>query len=93
MKTFIDADARVVGYSADFKLEGAMGALECEMPVTGVRFKIGRTITHTQHAHTYTTPIHISIPLPPSHAPFPPPQGAQQEAHRKVRGDGAVMVQ
>lgn len=41
VKTFLDAEAIVIGHSKDKKLEGCMGALECEMPVTGVRFKIG----------------------------------------------------
>merc|ERR1712070_1189647 len=41
VKTFLDAEARVVGHSADSKLAGCMGALECEMPFSGVCFKIG----------------------------------------------------
>ena len=41
VKLFFDAEAIVVGHSKDKKLEGCMGALECEMPVTGIQFKIG----------------------------------------------------
>lgn len=48
VKTFLDAEARVIGYSADSKIDGAMGALECEMPLTGVRFKVGSGLTMEQ---------------------------------------------
>ena len=48
VKTFLDAEAKVVGYSKDSKVEGCMGALECEMPVTGARFKVGSGFTQAQ---------------------------------------------
>ena len=48
VKTFLDAEAKVVGHSKDSKMEGCMGALECEMPATGVRFKIGSGFTYAQ---------------------------------------------
>lgn len=41
VKSFDDAEARVIGHSRDSKLEGALGALVCEMPLTGVQFKVG----------------------------------------------------
>jgi hypothetical protein len=38
---------RVAGHTKDKKLDGFMGALECEMPHTGVRFKIGTGFNQT----------------------------------------------
>jgi len=50
VKTFLDAEARVIGHSADTKIDGAMGALECEMPGTGVTFKVGSGLTMAERA-------------------------------------------
>jgi len=44
VKSFNDAEARVIGHSPDNKIEGALGSLVCEMPVTGVQFKVGSGI-------------------------------------------------
>lgn len=50
VKIFLDAEARVIGHSADSKLAGAMGALECEMPGTGVTFKVGSGLAMAERA-------------------------------------------
>jgi len=50
VKVFLDAEARVIGHSADSKLVGAMGALECEMPGTGVTFKVGSGLAMAERA-------------------------------------------
>jgi hypothetical protein len=41
VKTFFDAEAKVVGHSKDATTGCLLGALECEMPGSGARFKIG----------------------------------------------------
>lgn len=46
VKTFQDAEAKVVGYSkGDRRLSGMLGALQCEMPLSGVRFEVGTGFT------------------------------------------------
>jgi DNA ligase 1 len=42
VKTFMDAEAKIVGYTeGKHRLVGMVGALQCEMPLTGNRFEIG----------------------------------------------------
>lgn len=49
VKTFLDADARVVGHSAGKgRHEGALGALQLEMPLSGKRFEVGTGFTDAQ---------------------------------------------
>lgn len=42
VKTFVDAEAKVVDHApGKNRLQGMLGALQCEMPVSGVRFEVG----------------------------------------------------
>jgi len=42
VKTFVDAEAKVVGHApGKNRLQGMLGALQCEMPISGVRFEVG----------------------------------------------------
>lgn len=46
VKTFVDAEAKVVGYTAGKnRLQGMLGALQCELPLSGVRFEVGTGFT------------------------------------------------
>lgn len=49
VKTFLDAEAKVVGYTqGKNRLQGMLGALQLEMPVSGNRFEIGTGFTDAQ---------------------------------------------
>jgi len=49
VKTFLDAEAKVVGYSeGKGKHQGCLGALQLEMPLSGFRFEVGTGFTDAQ---------------------------------------------
>jgi DNA ligase-1 len=49
VKRFVDAEARVVGHGpGKNRLQGMLGTLMCEMPVTGAAFEVGTGFTDAQ---------------------------------------------